>query len=287
MGNRFTGKVAVVTGGGHGIGRNVAMLLAQEGASVIINDSGCKINATETSNPSAGQVAKEIRSGGGNAIANYEDVSLMEGGERLIKVAIDKYQRLDILVNSISVLRNNSIYKMTLDEFDVVVRNNLKGTFVPTRFAAVQFRKQRSGRIVNITSNSVPIGVWSSNYATASEAIIGLTRTVARDMGKYGVTCNNICPVSETKLSTLANTESIAIDADGQKPKTSDDPKNIAALATFLCTDSIPNVNGYTFGVSEGTVYLYSNPSIQKSVHKWGTFTIEEIDHIVPKTIGA
>ena len=270
MGNRFQGKVAVVTGAGRGIGRAVALLLAEEGAAVVANDLGCNVEGAGLSKLPADRVVEAIRSRGGSAVVSYDDVALMEGGEAVIKSAIDTYGHLDALVTSSAVLRDRMIHQMSPLDFDQVVRNNVKGTFMPTKYASIEFRRQRRGRIVHMTSDAGLGDSGRSNYAAASEAIVGFTRTVARDMGKYGVTCNAI---------------SSAIQGASMSDE-SDDYQNAAALALLLCTDVIPNVNGYVFGVNRGNIALYSNPSIQRSVHKWGVFTLDELHALVPKSIG-
>ena len=271
MTSRFEGKVAVVTGAGRGIGRAVAILLAEEGASVVVNDLGCEVNGTGSSRVPADSVVDEIRSKGGNAVASYDDMALIESGESVIRTAVDTYGRLDALVNSVGVRIDCPIGEMSSEEFGRVLRNDLKGTFVPTKFAAIEFRRQRSGRIVNMTSDAGLGGSGVSNYAASSEAIIGLTRTVARDLGKYGVTCNAISPLARTRLFTEAT----------------DNPEDVAPLAVYLCAESGPNVNGYVFGVQGGSVSVYTNPLIARSVHKWGTFTMDELDESVPKTLGS
>lgn len=304
MGNRLEGKVAVVTGGGRGIGRAVAFLLAEEGASVVVNDLGCDVDGTGSSREPADAVVEEIRARGGQAVANYDDVSRMEGGENVIRTAVDTFGRLDILVNSVGILWDRMIFQMSPEDFDRVVRNNLKGTFTPTKFAAILFRQQRSGRIVNMTSDAGLGEIGRSNYAAASEGIIGFTRTVARDLGRYGVTCNAISAVARTRLfpgsvdeyrrprgpdpdplqrAGLGDPEPLA---EWEGPGSPDDPENVAPLAVFLCTDAVPNVNGYVFGVRGGTIFLYSNPAIEKSIHKWGTFTVDELDRLVPRIMG-
>ena len=276
---RLEGKVAVVTGGGRGTGRSVALLLAEEGASVVVNDLGCDIDGTGSSHVPADQVVEEVRCKGGRAVPNYDDVALMAGGENFVETAVGAYGRLDILVNSVVVMRDRMIHQTTPEEFDQVIRSHLKGTFVPTKYAAIHFRQQRSGRIVNMTSDAGLGSIGRSSYAASSEAIIGLTRTVARDMGRYGVTCNAVSPGPET----------------GRLPKTTkgrggqdryDDPEDVAPLAVFLCTDTVPpDVNGYVFGYSGGSIFLYSNPSIERSLHKWGAFTMDEMDALVPSMI--
>jgi NAD(P)-dependent dehydrogenase (short-subunit alcohol dehydrogenase family) len=304
MGDRLEGKVAVVTGGGRGIGRGVALLLAEEGASVVVNDRGGDVNGTGASRDPADQVVDEIRSKGGTAVASYDDVARMDGGEDLIRTAVDTYGQVDVLVNSVGVLRDRMIFQMTPEEFDCVIRNNVKGTFTPTKYAAILFRQQRSGRIVNMTSDAGLGETGRSNYAAASEGIIGLTRTVGRDLGRYGVTCNAISPMVETRLfpgtvdehriaqgpePTPAQRAGIGpsppVD-DWDGPGYPDDPENVAPLAVYLCTYASPNINGFVFGVRGGSIFLYSNPAIERTLNKWGRFTMDEMDLLVPKMLG-
>ena len=200
MGSRLEGKVAIVTGGGRGIGRSISTLLAKEGASVIVNDLGTEVDGSSQSNSPADSTVSELRNNGLEATANYADVSKMDGGEEVVQKAIDTYGKLDILVNSAGSLIDRMIFHMTSEDFDKVIKNNAKSVFTTSKFASILFRQQRSGRIVNLTSDSGLGDVGRSNYAAASEAIIGLTRTTARDLGKYGVTANAISPLSKTRL---------------------------------------------------------------------------------------
>ncbi len=306
MGNRLEGKVAVVTGAGRGVGRGVALLLAEEGASVVVNDLGCDVDGSGSSREPADNVVAEIKGRGGNAVANYDDIAQMEGGENVIKTAVDSFGgQLDVLVNSTGITRDRMIFQMTPQEFDLVVRNNGKGTFATCKYAAIVFRQQRSGRIVNMTSDAGLGEIGRSNYAAASEGIVGVTRTVARDLGRYGVTCNGISPMVETRLFPgtvdeyrVASAASPTRDeragiglspplGDWEGPGYPDDPENVAPLAVYLCTYAAPNINGYIFGVRGGSIYLYSNPSIEKSVHKYGNFTMDEMDVLMPKMIGS
>lgn len=305
MGNRLEGKTAVVTGAGRGIGRGVALLLAEEGASVVVNDLGCDVDGTGSSREPADRVVDEIKSRGGNAVASYDDVAKIEGGENVIKIAVDTFSQVDVLVNSIGVVKDRMIYQMSPEEWDLVVRNNTKGVFLPTKFAGILFRQQRSGRVVNMTSDAGLGDIGRSNLAAASEGIVGLTRTTARDLGRYGVTCNAISPMVETRLfpgtvdeyriaegpyPTPAQRAGIGTDPAIQEWEGvghPDDPENVAPLAVYLCTYASPNVNGYVFGVRGGSIYQYTNPEVEKSIHKWGTFTMDEMDILVPKMIGA
>ena len=304
MGTRLEGKVAVVTGAGRGIGRGVAKLLAEEGASVVVNDLGCEVDGTGSSPAPADQVVEEIKSGGGTALPNYDNVALMEGGESVIKAAVDTYGQLDILVTCAGIVRDRMIYQITPEEFDVVMRNNTKAAFTPTKFAAILFRQQRSGRIVHMTSDAGLGEIGRSNYAAASEAILGLSRTVARDLGKYGVTCNAISPMVETRLfpgtvdeyrvahgpgPTRDQTAGIGPSppiAEWEGPGHPDDPDNVAPIVVYLCTYAAPNINGFLFGVRRGSIFLYANPGVDRTIHKYSRFTLDELDALVPQMIG-
>ena len=304
MGNRLEGKVAVVNGGGRGIGKGIAKLLATEGASVIVNDKGTEVDGSGESRTPADSVVEEIQSSGGTASANYADVSSMDGGESLIQSAVDTYGGLDVLVNSAGSLRDRMIYQMTPNDFDSVMKNNAKSAFTTTKFAAILFRQQRSGRIVNMVADSGLGDVGRSNYAAATEAIIGLTRTTAKDLGKYGITANAISALAETRLFAgsveerrLSNVQSPTRDERagiGPSPEIqkwegegySDHPDNVAPLAVYLCTYASPNINGYVLGARGGSLYVYSNPEIEKIVNKWGNFTMEEMDSLFPKMMG-
>ena len=305
MGNRLEGKVAVVTGAGRGVGRGVALLMAEEGAKVVVNDLGADVDGTGGSQAPADNVVAEIAARGGEAVANYDDMALMEGGEAVIQQAVDAYGQVDALVNCAGILRDRMIWQMTQDDWDRVILNNAKAAFTATKFACILFRQRRAGRIVNMTSDAGLGDVGRSNYAAASEAIIGLTRTVGRDMGRYGVTCNAISPIADTRLFPGAVEEYRVARAEGptrderagifspanvgewEGPGWADDPENVAPLAVYLCSKAPNNINCNVFGVRGGSVYLYSNPKIERSVHKYGNFSMDEMDVLFPKMIGS
>jgi NAD(P)-dependent dehydrogenase (short-subunit alcohol dehydrogenase family) len=304
MGNRLDGKVAVVAGGGRGIGKEITKLLSEEGAQIIVNDKGTEVDGTGSSNAPADLVTEEINSSGGQATANYDDVSTMQGGENLIQTAIDSYGKIDILINSAGSLIDRMIYQMTPEDFDMVVKNNAKSAFTTTKFASILFRQQKSGRIVNMVSDSGLGDIGRSNYAAATEGIIGLTRTTAKDLGKYGITANAISPLAKTRLfsGTLeeykvadvyspSRDERAGIGPSPETPKWEgpgipDDARNVAPLAVYLCTYGAPNINGFVLGVRGGSIYVYSNPEIETEVNKWGNFTMDEMDVLFPKVIG-
>ena len=305
MGIRLEGKVAVVTGGGRGVGRGVALLLAEEGAKVVVNDLGCDVDGTGGSNAPADSVVDEIKARGGDAVANYGNMALIQDGEAVIQQAVDTYGQVDVLVNSAGMVRDRMIWQMTPEDWDRVILNNVKATFTATKFACILFRQQRSGRIVNMTSDAGLGDVGRSNYAAASEAIVGLTRTVGRDMGRYGVTCNAISPIVETRLfpGSVEEYRVASVDAPTRDQRAGiftpagvgdwegagwpDDPENVAPLAVYLCTYASPHINCNVFGVRGGSIYLYSQPRVERAVQKWGNFTMDEMDVLFPKMIGS
>ena len=287
MARRFEGKVAVVTGAGRGIGREVALLLAAEGASVLVNDQGW-YDGTGPSQVPADQVVARIRSNGGSAAASYDDVSTMDGGKLLIETALDSFGRLDVLVNSSTALADGNIDEMTAGDFDRVISRNVKGTFVATKYAAIQFRQQRSGRIVNVALEPGSDKGGRTISAAASEAIVGMTRTVGRDLGKYGVTCNALLYTEQAEPPARARgqTDTASPSKESLETGVLDGPENAAAMAVLLCTDLLPHVNGHVFGASGGGLLLYSQPEVERSLHSWGTFDVAELEELVPAALG-
>ena len=201
MAGRLEGQVAIVTGAGRGIGRGEALLLAAQGCRVIVNDLGGSTAGEGNDTSPADEVVAEIKKMGGDAAANYENVASMEGGERMVKQALDTFGRLDILVNNAGILRDRMIFNMSEEEWDLCIAVHLKGHFTATKHAALVFRQQRSGRIINTGSESGMGNMGQGNYSAAKEGIVGLTRTLALDLGRYGVTANAIRPRAGTRLT--------------------------------------------------------------------------------------
>jgi NAD(P)-dependent dehydrogenase (short-subunit alcohol dehydrogenase family) len=293
MGERLKGKVAVITGAGRGIGRGHALLFAAEGAKVVVNDFGGAADGTGGAKGPADEVVEKIRKAGGEAVANYESVATPEGGENIIKTAIDNFGRLDILVNNAGVLRDRMIFNMTEEEWETVIKVHLYGTFHCTKPACVVMRQQRGGRIVNTSSTSGLGNRGQGNYAAAKEGIAGFTRTVARDMGRYGVTCNAIRPAAATRLTVSPEMEAARKKREqtGQPAPafdiTSLVPEAIAPLVVFLCTDEAANINGHIFYVRAGQISLMTDPTIWRSVHKDGRWTVDELCKIIPQSLAA
>lgn len=297
------GNAVVVTGGGRGIGREVALLAAAEGASVVVADNGCEVDGTG-SNPAIAQaVVDQITAKGGKATAVTQDVSTMAGGEAAIKAALDTYGRLDGLVCAAGIRRDTPIWEMTEDDFESVVTGNAKSVFTVTKSASIAMRQQRYGRMVYLTSDYGLGSVGASNYAAASEGIIGLSRTVARDLGRYGVTCNAISPLARTRSfggyseelrppAGVLSAEAMAGIAtpfptmNWEGDTHPDDPSGIAPLVVFLLSEGAADVNGQLFGARGGEVYLYNYPEIERQILTFERrFTMDELDEQMPRTL--
>jgi len=301
MGERLKGKVAVVTGAGRGLGRCHALALASEGAKVVVNDLGGAADGSGADRGPADEVVAEIKKMGGQALANYDTVVAMQGAERIIKTAIDSFGRLDILVNNAGILRDRMVFNMTEEEWDIVIAVHLKGHFACTKFACTVMRQQRSGRIINTSSVAGLGNMGQANYSAAKEGIVGFTRTVARDMGRYGVTCNAIRPTAATRLTltpelkaawekrTAAGLPGAGARAEPaaallmQMPP----PEAVSPFVVFLCTDEAANINGRTFDVADGRISLYSEPENFRSISKEGIWTVDELCDLIPNTLAA
>jgi 3-oxoacyl-[acyl-carrier protein] reductase len=302
MAGRLEGKVAIVTGGGRGIGRGEALLLASEGCRVIVNDLGGSIGGEGKDTSPADEVVAEIKKMGGDGAANYENVASMEGGERMVKQALDTFGRLDILVNNAGILRDRMVFNMSEEEWDIIVAVHLKGHFTATKHAALVFRQQRSGRIICTGSESGLGNMGQANYAAAKEGIVGLTRTLALDLGRYGVTANAIRPRAGTRLTLtpelraameraraagLAAGPDQPAGADGAPQLDANKPEQVAPLVVYLCTDAAANINGRDFIVGGPEISLVTLPQKERSIFMPGGWTVAALEQHFPSTLGA
>jgi len=290
MGDRLKGNVAIITGAGRGIGRAEALALASEGAKVVVNDLGGTADGTRASKSPADEVVAEIRRMGGEAVASYDSVATAQGGENIVKAALNAFGRLDILVNNAGIVRDNMVFNITEEEWDTVIKVHLYGHFFTTKNACILFRQQRSGRIIN-TSSGAGLGVaGQANYGAAKEGIIGFTRQVAADMARYAVTCNAIRPVAATRLTLseeLVKGWEKAGRSDLIKWVQAMRPEDVASFVVWLASDAAASVNGRTFCVSTGKIALYSEPIEEKALVKVGGWTIDELFNFMPTTLAA
>ena len=291
MAGKLQGRNAVVTGAGRGIGKGVAMLLAEEGANVVVNDPGVNSDGTGHDNGPAEQVVAEIKATGGNAVANTDTVATAEGGENMVRQCVDAFGRIDILMNVAGILRDRMIFNMNEEEWDAVYNVHLKGHFNTIKPASVLMRQQRYGRIVNFSSISGLRGIsGQSNYGAAKAGIAGLTRVVARDLGRYGVTCNAISPGAATRLTATVPESARQLRAATQTAQMTQPPvvvvqatpEHVAPMTVWLCADDAWNVNGKIFYVAGGTVSLAHEETPIQAIQKDGMWTLDELVSIVP-----
>ncbi|MDP6510996.1 MAG: SDR family oxidoreductase, partial [Dehalococcoidia bacterium] len=226
---------------------------------------------------------------GGNAVANYDSVTTWQGAENIIKTAMDSFGRIDILVNNAGVLRDRMVFNMGEEEWDMVLKVHLYGTFYCTRHASAIMRQQRFGRIISTSSEAGLGNMGQANYSAAKEGIVGFTRTAARDLGRYGVTVNAIRPRAGTRM-TLTDDLRAAWERMG-RPEAAKEmealtPGDIAPLITFLASDAGDIINGCTFLVYKGYVGVYPDLAPSQALFKEGSWTVDDLVDIVPKTIG-
>jgi NAD(P)-dependent dehydrogenase (short-subunit alcohol dehydrogenase family) len=277
---RLAGKVAIVTGGGAGLGRAHALTLAGLGAAVVVNDLG----------PSADAVVAQIEAEGGRAAANHASVSEWKGSKELVDQAVDTFGDLHILVNNAGVLRDKMSFNMDEDEWDLVVDVHLKGHFCPSRHAGAYWRTQAKAagdhppgrRIISTTSEAGLFGnAGQANYSAAKAGIVGLTWVLAREYERWGVTANVIAPRARTQMTEQF--EFFQAPASGFDRF---DPANVSRLVAWLASDEAAGVSGQIFIVMGGDVHLVKGFEIVSSLHKDEAWTVDELIGAAPALFG-
>jgi NAD(P)-dependent dehydrogenase (short-subunit alcohol dehydrogenase family) len=272
----FEGRVAVVTGAGSGIGRAEAIGLAKRGAKVVVNDIGTSAYGKGTSHEPADAVVREIKSAGNAAVPGYDSVATEKGAANIIRTAIDSFGRIDVLINNAGfVIDRNNISDVDPGDWDILMKTHLYGTFYCTRLACSYMKKQGYGKILN-TSSHVGLG-WQgfAPYSAAKEGIVGFTRSVARDMAEFGVTCNVLRPIAAWRGAKEKNPR---IEANR--------PEDIASLAVYLASEQADHINGCIFEVWRGHVGIFAEPPpVQQVLKKSGAWTTEELAEAMPQTL--
>ncbi len=278
------GKVVVVTGAGRGIGREIALAMAREGAAVVVNDLGSTVNGEGKDESVAQQVANEIRSAGGDAIANTDSVAEWESASNIVEQAVQSFGRIDAVVNNAGILRDRIFHKMEPEEWDAVVKVHLYGAFYVSRAAAGYFRKQESGAYVHMSSGSGLFGNYGqANYGAAKLGIVGLSRQIALDMARYRVRSNCIAPSAFSRMieAIPTNTPEQAAHVEMRRQKMT--PAQIAPMAVFLSSDAAKEVTGQIFSVRANEIFLISQPRPIRSAHHGEGWTPQLIrDRVLP-----
>ncbi|RDI11392.1 SDR family NAD(P)-dependent oxidoreductase [Comamonas sp. AG1104] len=276
-------KVVVVTGAGGGIGRDIALAMAASGARVVVNDIGTSTTGEGTDAGPAQKVVDEIKSAGGQAVASTDSVSEAASASRIVQCAVDSFGRIDGVVNNAGILRDRFFHKMSLEEWDAVIKVHLYGSYFMSRAAANHFKEQESGALVHMTSTSGLIGnLGQANYSAAKLGLTALSKSIALDMAKFNVRSNCIAPFAWSRMIG-----SIPTDTPEQQARVTKiqqmTPNKIAPLAVYLLSDQARDVNAQVFAVRNNELFLMSQPRPLRSVHRREGWTPEFIaEHGMP-----
>lgn len=286
----LTGKVAIVTGGGRGIGASIARLFAAEGAAVVVNDLGGDPDGTGRDEGPARQVTGEIVAAGGRAVADSGDVADVATGDRLVKTAIGQFGKLDILVNAAGILRDRMIFNMSEEDWDAVIRVHLKGHYSTVRPASAYWREQRDPqghyRIINFSSISGLDGSpGQPNYAAAKMGVVGLTYSLAQGLARYGVTANAIAPGAATRLTeTVPDDRRVVRDEAGVPGGAERSPDNIGPLALYLASERSDWLTGRVLSAQGYEVGLYQNPEVIRQLNAPGPWQHDQLAALIERS---
>lgn len=271
------GKVALVTGGGRGVGRGICLALAEAGAKVVVNDLGATLDGELDNEQPAQEVVRAIKFMGGEAIADGGSVADWNAAHQMVKTAVETFGRIDIVVNNAGILRDVMFHRMSEAEFDAVHAVHLKGSFNVSRAAAPFFKEQGSGSYVHMTSTSALIGNFGqANYMAAKLGVMALSKSIAIDMQKFGVRSNAVAPFAWTRMVS-----SIPNETAEQKKRVAGlmklVPEKVAPFVVALCADEARDVSGQVFGVRNNEIYLFSQPRPIRTAHRSEGWTPESV----------
>ena len=288
MGQLLKDKVAIVTGGGGGIGSSICKLLAREGAKVVVNDYGTAADGSGKSSNAADKVVEEIKKAGGTAVPNYDSVATWASAENIIKTATSSFGRLDILVNNAGVLRDRMIFNMSEQEFDIVVKTHLYGSFFCTRHALTVMKEQKYGRMLFTSSNAAyGVSVPQANYGSAKAGMLCISNVVANSMGKYNITSNAIFPHADTRMTLTEEAKKSRLAHGLTDGGAARDPDGVAPLVAFLVSDAAANITGQVFDVSGVEISRYNWPLKPVSTIFGGPdiWKVEDLVKKIPATV--
>jgi NAD(P)-dependent dehydrogenase (short-subunit alcohol dehydrogenase family) len=262
MPNIVAGKVAIVTGAGRGIGRGIALLLAQEGARVVVCDIGASLDGAGTDTGPAQAVVGEIEKAGGEAIASTASISEPGNADKIVAAALEAFGRVDILVNNAGILRDRIFHRMSWSDWSDVINVHLHGSFAMSRACATHFREQNSGSFVHMTSTS---------------GLVGLSRGIALDMTRFNVRSNCIAPFAWTRMI-----DSIPAESEQEKERVARiremTPEKIAPLAVYLASDRAEGITGQILSVRNNEIYLFNQNRPIRTIHRSDGWTPEKLD---------
>ena len=278
MPNIVAGKVAIVTGAGRGIGRGIALLMAQEGARVVVCDIGASLEGAGNDAGPAQAVVEEIKKAGGKAIALTLSITEPGNADRIVETALETFGRVDILVNNAGILRDRIFHRMSYADWSDVINVHLNGSFLMSRACATQFREQNSGSYVHMTSTSGLVGNFGqANYMAAKLGIVGLSRGIALDMARFNVRSNCVAPFAWTRMidSIPAETEEEKAHLAAFQQMT---PEKIAPLVVYLASDKASGISGQIFSVRNNEIYLFNQTRPIRTLQRSDGWTPDKLD---------